>query len=142
MIFDDLEIKKEEIVEEKEKKLSLFDVLNSLYHSKDLKFNEIEKTYNPYMINKFVSMNSDLILVANEMNINPFLSKQVQFDFYTSIIRKKKRYTKYLKADKEEIIDIIKFYMKCSNEKAKDILRLLSEEQVTELKVRYKNEHI
>lgn len=142
MIFDDVENKKEQIIEEKEKKISLFDILNSLYHSKDLKFIDVEKSYNPYMINKFVSMNSDLILIANEMNINPFLSKKLQFDFYTSIIRKKKRYTKYLKAEKEEIIDVIKFYMKCSNEKAKDILRLLSKEQIEELVTQYKNEHI
>ncbi len=142
MIFDDLEIKKEEIVEEKEKKLSLFDVLNSLYSSKEIEFVDAEKAYNPYMINKFVSMNSDLIFLSNEMNINPFLSKRVQFDFYNSIIRKKKRYTKYLKAEKDDAIDIIKFYMKCSNEKAKDILRLLPEEQLTELKIKYKNEHI
>lgn len=146
MFFDDVvENRKTKVkeVEEKTEKIDLWKIIGSLNYSKDLEFTEeVEKVYSPYMINRILSMNQDLIHVINEMNLSYSLSKKQQFDFYTSIIRKKKRYTKYLKAEKDEVVNVIKFFLKCSNEKAREAISQLSNEQIENLKCRYKSEII
>ena len=54
-----------------------------------------------------------------------------------SIRRKQKRFSKWLKPDSIEAIDAIKQYYGYSNEKARTVLRVLSKQQIDELKLFY-----
>jgi len=72
--------------------------------------------------------------MANEMNINHHLDKRLQFDFLINIVRKKKRFSKWAKAQKSDDIEVIKEYYGYSNNKARQIHSLLSSEQIDELK--------
>ena len=56
-----------------------------------------EKAYNPFMVNRSLSYFHDCVLMANEMNINHHLDKRLQFDFLINIIRKRKRFSKWIK---------------------------------------------
>ena len=72
--------------------------------------------------------------MANEMNRYHHIDKRLQFDFLINIVRKKKRFSKWLKPEENAEIEVIKEYYSYSNEKAKQIHSLLSSDQINELK--------
>lgn len=93
-----------------------------------------EKAYNPFMVNRGLSYFHDTVLMANEMNRYHHIDKRLQFDFLINIVRKKKRFSKWLKPEENSEIEVIKEYYSYSNEKAKQIHSLLSADQINELK--------
>ena len=94
-----------------------------------------EKKYPPFIINKCLSMHYDCIASANEMNGYHFLDKKVQFHFYINSIRKKKRFGgKWLSQAKLKNLEYVKEYYGYSNEKAKQALNILTEQQIEEIK--------
>jgi|TARA_R110000782_G_scaffold46482_3_gene102660 hypothetical protein len=92
-----------------------------------------EKGYNPFMVNRGLSYFNDTILMANEMNINHHLDKKLQFKFYINIIRKRKRFSKWFKPETEDDVNVVKEYYGYSKEKAIQVLKLLSKQQIKEL---------
>jgi uncharacterized protein YifN (PemK superfamily) len=115
-----------------------FDFLNSIHHSKEnLIVDEwSEKQYNPYIINKGLSYGHDTVIPANEMNSRPHLDKILQFHFLINIIRPKKRFNKWIKAEKIDDLETVKEYYGYSTEKAKQILPLLNDSVIDEMKTR------
>ena len=93
-----------------------------------------EKAYNAFMVNRQLSYFQDTVIFANEMNLNAHLDNRLQFDFLINIVRKKKRFSKWAKAQKNDDVEVIKEYYGYSNEKARQILSLLSSDQINELK--------
>ena len=87
--------------------------------------------YPPYIINRCLSGHLDCIMYANEMNMHIDLDKQLQYDFYLNTLRSKKRFAPWIRKEELKNLDCIKSYYGYSNEKAKQILPLLSEEQIT-----------
>jgi hypothetical protein len=118
--------------------MSPFDYVNAInYNKKDIMVDDLaEKEYNPFIINKALSFFSDTILFANEMNKYHHLDSRLQFDFFINIIKKKQRFSKWLKPSEVENLELIKNYYGYSNEKAKSVLTVLSNEQIDELKTR------
>ena len=118
--------------------MSPFDFLNSInLTKKDIMVDDIsEKEYNPFIINRGLSFFADTILYANEMNINHHIDNRLQFDFFINIINKKKRFTKWIKPQEISNLELIKEYYGYSNQKAKSVLSLLSDEQIEEMKQR------
>jgi hypothetical protein len=69
------------------------------------------------------------------MNQRPFLDKKCQNSFLINTVRSRKRpFAKWVKSEKSEDLECIKKVFNYSDAKAKDILRLLSEEQIQKLK--------
>jgi hypothetical protein len=97
----------------------------------------LEKEYPSYIINRCLSGHIDCLMYANEMNKYNLLPKKLQYDFYINIIRNKKRYSPWIKKDKIKDLEYVKNYYGYSNEKAKQALRLLSEEQLNFIKKRF-----
>jgi len=93
-----------------------------------------EKAYNAFMVNRQLSYFQDTVLMANEMNLNAHLDNRLQFDFLINIVRKKRRFSKWAKAQKSDDVEVIKEYYGYSNEKARQILSLLSSDQLNDLK--------
>jgi hypothetical protein len=93
-----------------------------------------EKAYSPYMINRQLSYFPDTVLAANEMNKNSHLDNRLQFDFFINIIRKRKRFSKWFKPEHVSDLDVVKKYYGYSNEKARQVLTILSTEHINELK--------
>jgi hypothetical protein len=115
-----------------------FEYLKAINETKkDIMVDDIaEKEYNAFLINRGLSFFKDTILYANEMNIHHHLDNRVQFDFFINIIRKKKIWSKWIKADDVANLELIKEYYGYSNEKAKSALTLMSNEQIEQLKMR------
>ena len=117
----------------------LKDWLNSINFSKE---NIIEedpdavKQYAPYIINRCLSSHIDSLMYANEMNINHHLSKDMQYSFYLNSLRKRKRFSPWLRKDKVTDLECIKSYYGYSNEKASQALKILTQEQINFIKKR------
>lgn len=97
---------------------------------------ENEKQYNAFIVNRGLSYFADTILLANEMNRRHDLPANMQFAFLINSIKKRKRFSKWLKADQSEELLIVKAYYGYSNEKARSALAILSSAQVQQLKER------
>jgi len=115
-----------------------FDYLNAINTTKkDIMIDDIsEKAYSAFMVNRGLSYFPDTILYANEMNLNHHIDHRLQFDFFINIIKKKRRFSKWAKPINIENLELIKEYYGYSNEKAKSVLPLLNDDQITELKTR------
>ena len=117
----------------------LKDWLNSINFNKNNLIEEdpsVIKDYAPYIINRCLSGNLDCIMFVNEMNINHHLDKDLQYSFYLNTLRKKKRFSPWLRKDKVTDLEIIKQYYGYSNEKASQALRILTPEQIKFIKQR------
>ena len=117
----------------------LKDWLNSINFNKENLIEEdstLIKEYPPFIINKCLSGHLDCVLFANEMNKYHFLDKDMQYTFYLNILRKKKRFSPWLRKEKVSDIEYVKQYYGYSNEKASQILKILSDEQIEFIKQR------
>ena len=113
-----------------------FDYLNSINLTKqDIMIDDdCEKAYNSFMVNRGLSYFPDTINIANEMNIHHQIDNKLQYQFLINMIRKRKRFSKWAKAQKESDIDAVKEYYGYNNEKARQALTLLSPDQITIIK--------
>ena len=95
-----------------------------------------EKKYPTFIINRCLSMFYDTIMHSNEMNGLHFLPKRMQFHYFINSIRKKKRFGgKWLSQKKVKDLEVIKEYYGYSNQKAKEALNLLSDDQIEFIKI-------
>lgn len=123
--------------ENKGSTLSPFDFLKSINNTKENlidKDSENAKYYNSFVINRSLSYFPDTIYFANEMNRFHQLDAELQYSFLLNIIRKKNRFSKWNKADDINNLNIIKSYFGYNDEKARQVLPLLSTDQITTIK--------
>tara|TARA_B100000678_G_C18202944_1_gene500233 strand:- start:667 stop:1047 length:381 start_codon:yes stop_codon:yes gene_type:complete len=119
--------------------MELKDWLNSINFNKENLIEEdstLAKEYPPFIVNKCLSGHLDCVLLANEMNRYHFLDKDMQYNFYLNILRKKKRFSPWLRKEKVSDLEYVKQYYGYSNEKASQILKILSDEQIDFIKQR------
>ena len=117
----------------------LKDWLNSINQTKKNLIDEdplLEKEYSPYIINRCLSGHLDCVLFVNEMNKYHFIDKDLQYSFYLNTVRKRKRFSPWLRKDRIEDLDYVKKYYGYSNEKALQVLKILSNEQINFIKQR------
>ena len=120
--------------------MELKDWLNSINYTKKNLIDEdpsVEREYSPYIINRCLSGHLDCILPVNEMNKYNFLPKKIQYDFFINILRSKKRFSPWLRKDTIKDLDLVKRYYGYSNEKAKQALRILTQEQLNFIKSKF-----
>jgi hypothetical protein len=117
--------------------MELKDWLNSINFTKKNLIQEdpsVKKEYPPFIINRCLSGHLDCVLFANEMNKYHFLDKDMQYEFYINILRKRKRFSPWIRKDKVSDIECVKSYYGYSNEKASQALKILSPEQIKFIK--------
>lgn len=93
-----------------------------------------EKSYNTFVVNRTLSYFPDTALLANEMNQCGHIGAKLQYHFLLNIVRKKKRFAKWGKADSIENIELVKQYYNYSTQKAIQALSLLTDDQIKELR--------
>ena len=117
--------------------MELKDWLNSINLNKKNLIDEdpdARKEYPSFIINKCLSGHIDTVLYANEMNMSHYLDKDMQYEFFLNSVRKRKRFSPWLRKDKVKDLDVVKSYYGYSNEKAQQALRILSPEQIEFIK--------
>ena len=68
------------------------------------------------------------------MNQYHHIDKKLQYHFLINIIRKHKRFSKWMKPESESDVEVVKQYYGYNNEKARQALLLLSPEQIKNIK--------
>ena len=113
-----------------------FEYVNSINFTKEdlMEDDDDERSYNSYLINRSLSYFSDTVGLANVVNRYHHLDNKLQYHFLINIIRKRKRFSKWIKPETESDIEVVKQYYGYNNEKAKQVLSLLSPEQITIIK--------
>ena len=114
--------------------MELKDWLNSINHTKQNLIDEdpsVEKDYAPYIINRCLSGHIDSVIFSNEVNKYPNLDKKLQYDFLLNSLRKKKRFSHWFRKDQIKNLEIVKQYYGYNNEKAKQVLNILTKEQLS-----------
>jgi len=117
----------------------LKDWLNSVNFSKTNLLEEDPaaiKDYNPFVMNRLLSGDIDSIMYANEMNMNHHLNKELQYSFYLNSLRKRKRYSSWIRKDTIKDIEYVKTYYGYNNEKAEQALKILNKTQINFIKQR------
>ena len=115
--------------------IELKDWLNSINHTKvNLLEENPDAKYPAYIINRCMSGHLDTVLFANEMNMNHHLPLDMQYLFFLNSVRKRKRFSPWLRKDEIKDLDCVKRYYGYSNEKAKQALRILTKEQLNFIK--------
>ncbi len=116
----------------------LKDYLNAINYTKenllDTDDEQWEKKYYPYIVNKCVAPFPDTVMLVNEINQLHHLDKRLQFDFLMNSLRPRKRFTPWLKAKKLKNLEYVKEYYGYNNEKAKEALEILNDEQISAIK--------
>ncbi len=114
-----------------------FDYVNSiLQNKKNIIVDELtEKEYNPFIVNRSLSYHKDCVIFANEVNRRHFIDKKLQYDFLLNTVRSQKRpFAKWVKSEKSDDLECIKHYYGFSDSKAREAIRLLTKEQIQQLK--------
>ena len=120
--------------------MTIIDWINQvLVHKKDWNsFSDTEqKTFSPYILNRFLSMDKDFIEVVNMFqpySIGLLESKDI-YEFYRRLLPKGKRFNKYIKGKKDkkyepELIDLLCKYFEESKNHILDYLGLINKEQL------------
>lgn len=126
------EIIEEEVVEKKDK-VTPFTFMNALSESKKDLLKEdpdLVNDYNPFITNRGFSYFPDTILYANELNMYPNIPKESQFYYYLHSLRKRKRYSKWFKLEKNDDLELVKQTYKVRTEVAKEFLKILTPENL------------
>lgn len=117
--------------------IELKDWLNSINYTKKnlLEGNpELVKSYPAYVINKCLSAHIDSILYANAMNEYYTLDLDMQYSFFLNSLRKGKRFSPWIKKENIEDLECISEYYNYSLEKASQVLKILTKEQISYIK--------
>ena len=96
-----------------------------------------EKAYtgDAFRVNRALSYHMDCVLYANQMNMNPHLDGKLQYQYYINTIRSMKRkFQPWQKVEKNSDLNAVKEYFGFNNEKAKQAIRILNNDQITSIK--------
>jgi hypothetical protein len=112
--------------------MELKDWLNSINFTKENLIEDPDaiSSYPPYIVNRCLSGHLDTVLFANEMNKHSNLDKDMQYSFFLYTLRKRKRFSPWLKKEQVDDLDLVKKHYGYSNEKAKVAVSLLTKTQL------------
>jgi hypothetical protein len=112
--------------------MNLKTFLNSINYEKTALLDKDEsavRLYPAFVVNKCLSYFTDTIFHSNAMNCCPWVDKKQQFDFYRIGIRKKKRFSPWIKKETEDKVEVIKQAYGYTEAKAREVLNIIDSEQ-------------
>ena len=112
------------------------DVIPSILQSKKhVISSENERDYVPFVVNKALSFHYDCVLQANQMNLIPNTEKLLQYHYLLNKVRGYRRpFQKWQKLSKDDDISAVKEYFNYSNEKARDAMTVLTQDDLKKIK--------
>ncbi len=120
--------------EPKSDEKGLFDHLNAIYTDKSSDYFDSlnaseKKTYNQYMLNRFMSMNLTQALIVDEIQQYYPLPDKAHYQFFSDILPRGKRFDKYIKSSKKEkyeqwLIDMVSSHYHVSKKDAIEYLNI------------------
>ncbi len=105
-----------------------WEYINYILNNTPVKDDDI-KQYNPFTVNRSLSLHWDTVLLANEMNQYPNIPKEAQLEFLHKVVSKKKRWSDWNKGKKSPKVAMLQKLYGYSEQKAKEALLVLTDEQ-------------
>ena len=99
-----------------------------------------KKSFSPFIINRWLSMNLELVGLVNELQ--PFtigqLSPRDTYKLYLDVLPKKKTFDKYVKSKgkskyNDNVLQYLSTYFEVSHREVKDYLEILPKDEVIEI---------
>lgn len=96
-----------------------------------------------YMLNRFISMDPDMIPYANYMNVLAVQDEELHFDFFFALLPKSNKFLKYIGGSKKtkskngDLIDLLYDYLQISKTEIEDYISRLDKKQIKELKTSF-----
>jgi Bacteriophage clamp loader A subunit len=117
---------------------SPWDYIKAINETKEdiIKDEQSEKDYNSFIVNRGLSYFPDTVHYANEMNQHHHVDKAMQFNYLKESIRKRKRFSKWVKPETNDNLGIIIKFYGVSKPKALSILSILTESEIADIKTR------
>ena len=116
---------------------SIFDWLKEVTYIKsnwDVFSNEQIKSFEPYLINRFLSMSKSYVELINYVQTIPYTEKEKYYKVYCSLIPKQQFWSKYIKqTGKQHNVDLIKYmtvYFECNSKDAIDYIDILDKDAI------------
>ena len=122
--------------------MNIFDFVNAINISKKDLIRDsdspdlLEKQYVPFIVNKSLSYFVDTIMYANEINRENHIDSLLQNDYYLNSIRSAKRFSKWAKPIENSEIESIQEYYKVNYNRALEISKVLTKQQLDLIKIR------
>ena len=123
--------------------MTIFDWINQINYEKKSwdSFSEAEqKTFNTFIINRWLSMDEELIQIVNYFQKYSIglLEPRDTYMWYRDIIPKKKRFNKYIKGKKamkydSELINTICKYYETSKNECIEYIEMMDKKQLTSI---------
>lgn len=111
------------------------EVIPSILQTKKDVFDGDYKDYVPFIVNRALSYHVDCLMYVAELSTMPKLDKDMQYLYLLNSIRPMKRkFQPWQKVKSEENLECVKTYFGYSDKKARDALRVLTNEQIDEIK--------
>tara|TARA_R110002020_G_scaffold472229_1_gene700006 strand:+ start:513 stop:953 length:441 start_codon:yes stop_codon:yes gene_type:complete len=103
-----------------------------------------KKSFSPFIINRWLSMNMDLLPIINELQqytIGTLKPKDV-YKLYLDFLPKKKTFDKYIKGKKsdkynKEMLQYLSQWYGVSQSEVKEYLEILSKDEVVDILMKY-----
>lgn len=115
------------------------DIIPSILETKKSVINDnIDiKDYVPFIVNRSLSYHLDCVPYVNEINMYPGIDGDMQYQYFLNSIRPmKRRFQPWQRSEKDKNIECVKEFFGYSNNKAKEALSILSDEQIAEIRKR------
>ncbi len=103
-----------------------------------------KKTFEPFMVNRFLSMNMGLLELVNELQKFTIgqLSPRDVYKMYLDFLPKKRSFDKYIKGKKDDkynsnVLEYLAKYYSVSQREVRDYLEILSKDNITEILLKY-----
>jgi len=129
---------------EKVKVASIFDHLANITDRKALwsELSEMDKkSFSPFMINRFLSMNIDFIELVNELQRYTVgqLTPEQTYKLLSDILPKQKQFNKYIKGKREdqynsELVNLVRKHFNISQKESLEYLDLFYQDRLISLK--------
>lgn len=114
---------------------SLFDHLRAIFEIQSLDYwktisDADRKTFSTYMINRFISMNSDYIPIANEYQLYGLQNEhRTTYLFYSQMLPKGRQFSRYVKSEDSNkfdgwLIDLVRKHFEISAKEAIEYIKL------------------
>ena len=127
-------VQEEVELEAPKKENFFFKFLEDISYEKEFLLNDDNQSqYSPYMVNRFLSNDLSTLMYAQEMNIRPGIDKDMHYEYLMNAVRKKKRFFKYAKATKDEVVTLLAEYYEYNARKAKEVASLHSEDDLASI---------
>jgi hypothetical protein len=117
--------------------MTIFDWLKEITYNKskwESFTEEDKKSFEPYLIHRFLSMNPEYIEFVNLVQTFPYSDKEKTYNIYLYMIPKNNMFFKYIKSSKkkkqESLLKHIANYFECSFGEAEEYIDILRESGV------------